>query len=401
MNVLHVVANIDPKAGGLSQAVRTIIKGLADFGVYSHVVSVDEPGTILLEDVSITCLGPGIGLWKYSKKLYKWLSEHIYDFECVIVHGLWVYPSYVISKFTSARNERAPKVFVMPHGMLDPYFQKAKGRRLKAVRNWIYWKIIEKNLINKSAAILFTCETEKRLASKSFKPYKPKSEVIVGLGVERPPLRNSVMMQAFFRESRLNTDSYWLFISRIHEKKGIHLLIDAYLLLKRQGRELPKLVIAGPGHDTEYGRKLKRKINGDKDVILCGMLTGDKKWGALYNAEAFVLPSHQENFGIAVVEAMACGKPVLISDQVNIFKEIQLGGGGIVGKDSVAGVYGMLKQWLLKEKGDKMTMGEGARKVFEEHFSVREASKRLFLVLHRACKRHSVNIDSATGYSQG
>ena len=92
-------------------------------------------------------------------------------------------------------------------------------------------------------------------------------------------------------------------------------------------------MIAGPGLDTAFGREMRQlaeslcpqpsTLTPQPAVFFPDMLTGDAKWGALYGCEAFVLPSHQENFGIAVVEALACGKPVLISNQVNIWREIE------------------------------------------------------------------------------
>jgi glycosyltransferase involved in cell wall biosynthesis len=75
-------------------------------------------------------------------------------------------------------------------------------------------------------------------------------------------------------------------------------------------------------------------------------LRKSEKWGVLYGCEAFVLPSHQENFGIAVVEALACGKPVLISDQVNIWREIVEDGAGIAEADTEEGVVKLLKKFL-------------------------------------------------------
>src|SRR5690606_20120454 len=92
---------------------------------------------------------------------------------------------------------------------------------------------------------------------------------------------------------------------------------------------IPAIVLVGRGIETDYGKKLMRIIDEDSslknNIYLPGMLTGDEKWGDFYNSEAFVLPSHQENFGIAVVESLACKKPVLISNQINIWKEIKNG----------------------------------------------------------------------------
>src|SRR5690606_42124112 len=142
----------------------------------------------------------------------------------------WLYSSYAVYLAIKNMNkQKRPKYFVMPHGMLDPYFQKAEDRRLKALRNWVYWKLIEHKVVNNADALLFTCEEERELAKKPFKPYQPKKECIVGLGVEIPPLYNPTMDKAFqSRCEELKNRPFLLFLSRIHEKKGIDLLVKAY-----------------------------------------------------------------------------------------------------------------------------------------------------------------------------
>src|SRR5205807_1194939 len=108
-----------------------------------------------------------------------------------------------------------------------------------------------------------------------------------------------------------------------------------------------KLVIAGPSADEEYRRHLQSLAGENKAATLfTGMLTGDLKWGALHAAEAFVLPSHQENFGIAVAEALGCGVPVLITNKINIWREIQASEAGLVSNDDRAGTIALLERWL-------------------------------------------------------
>src|SRR6185369_16511419 len=106
------------------------------------------------------------------------------------------------------------------------------------------------------------------------------------------------------------------------EKKGVDLLISAYADVyqsKPASPAPPALVIAGPLNSdfADAMQKLAAELSPRDTVFWPGLLSGDAKWGAFHGCEAFVLPSHQENFGIAVAEALACGKPVLISNQVN------------------------------------------------------------------------------------
>jgi glycosyltransferase involved in cell wall biosynthesis len=139
-------------------------------------------------------------------------------------------------------------------------------------------------------------------------------------------------------------------------------------------------VIAGPGMDTIYGNYLLKLISRDakiKDsVFFPGMLAGEDKWAALYGSEAFVLSSHQENFGISVVEALACKKPVLISDKINIWKEIIEGGGGMVKDDTLEGTIELIRFWANLNMEEKLKMAINAREVYENNFGVLAAGIR-------------------------
>ena len=122
-----------------------------------------------------------------------------------------------------------PRLLIFSHGMLDPYFQRAAQRRLKAIRNWAYWKLIESRVINTADALLFTCETERILAQHTFRPYKPKEEINIGYGIVPPPMFSEEMTDAFLEKCpQVAGKPYLLFLSRIHYKKGVDLLIEAY-----------------------------------------------------------------------------------------------------------------------------------------------------------------------------
>lgn len=388
---------MNPETGGVCEAVRICANGLQAMGVQNEVVSVDDEIFNKADKFVQHALGPAKNAWYYSKNLLPWLIDNITRFDAVIVHGLWLYHGYAVYRTLNSLkiNEAKPKLFVMPHGMLDPYFQRAKGRRIKAIRNVIYWGLIEKKLINSADEILFTCETELILAREPFWPYKPKVETIVGLGVTAPPAYDINMARDFKNSVPQISDSpYLLFLSRIHEKKGADLLIDAYKKIAEEHinanttgttAPLPKLVIAGPGLDTAYGLQMQQMVSESavlKELIYFpGMLTGAAKWGAFYGCEAFILPSHQENFGIAVVEALTCNKPVLISNQVNIWRELQEAGGALVADDTQTGTYQMLANWHGLSSTEKEKMGFKARDCYEQHFEVNTVINRFHDVL--------------------
>jgi glycosyltransferase involved in cell wall biosynthesis len=382
VRVLHVVASMDPAMGGVSKAIEMIIEGLSKHDTYNAVLSMDllDAPYIKNSPFPIFSVGNGKTKWRYNPELLKWLQKHLKEFDVVIVHGLWLYNSYATYRAVSdiKRDREKPRLFVMPHGMLDPYFQSAKGRRLKSIRNWIFWKIVERKVVNEAYGVLFTCEMERILARKTFSSYKPKRELIVGLGIKAPSGCTEAMLKAFSSKAFSNTSSpYLLYIGRIDKKKGIDILIQAYLNAKSKNVNLPSLVIAGPGIETLYGQEIKRLALKSPDIYFTGMLTGDAKWGAFYGSEAFVLSSHQENFGIAVVEAMACGKAALISDQINIWKEIKTYAGGLIAQDSVSSFQKILEEWVVMTSEEKELMGSNAKSCYENCFSISTASVRL------------------------
>ncbi|WP_373285387.1 glycosyltransferase [Hymenobacter qilianensis] len=407
---------MDPQQGGVAQAVRTIIVGLTPFGDLSEVVSLDAPAApeIQADSFRLHTLGPGRGPWRYSPAFLPWLLENLSRFDAVIVHGLWLYHSYAVHKavrqlqgqssVAGLKKRNMPGLFIMPHGMLDPYFQRASGRRLKAWRNWAYWHLIEAGVVNESTGLLFTCETERLLAHEPFTPYRPQRELVVGLGVEAPPPFTPRMQEAFLATCpALHNRPYLLFLSRIDEKKGVDLLINGYKVLFRQlakdaacgaraaglgegstslpfaCAEMPTLVIAGPGLNSPYGQRLRQAAAElpASAVFFPGMLTGAAKWGAFYGCEAFVLPSHQENFGIAVVEALACSKPVLITDKVNIWREVVANGCGLVADDTLTGTQELLERWINSPSAQKKLMGQRALDAYQNNFGIAAAAKTL------------------------
>ncbi|WP_227687029.1 glycosyltransferase [Spirosoma arboris] len=373
---------MNPESGGVSQAIKTLIEETSKLDVISHLAVVDSPDALYLqnEPLIIYALGPSKGVWQYSKLLLPWLIENLINYEVVIVHGLWLYHSYSVlkaSKLVERSNHSRPKIYIMPHGMLDPWFQEAQGRKLKAIRNWLYWKIIEKRVVNELDGLLFTCETEMLLAQDTFSGYKPKMKKVVGLGIEAPPVFTKRMSDLFYNKCEgLKNENYILFLGRIHVKKGVDLLVNAYLALEALGTKLPKLVIAGPGLETDYGKKIQALASKSNSIYLPGMLNGEIKWGAFYCCEAFILPSHQENFGIAVAESLACSKPVLISNQVNIWREIEVGQGGIIFSDSLEGTQTALEQWFSLSLNQKKVMGLQAKAVYESKFAVDSTVRR-------------------------
>jgi glycosyltransferase involved in cell wall biosynthesis len=397
---------MNPASGGPCQGIRNSGSSLKELGVIGEVVCCDSPDEVWIQKNSLPvhALGPGKFGYAFSAKLQPWLEQNLPRFDAVIVHGLWQWPlqatirAFKKLKTNSPPATRHPPLFIMPHGMLDPWFQRDKSRRLKAIRNSIYWWLFEHHTVNSADALLFTCGEELRLARTTFGGYHPKREINLGYGIEDPPVFESRMREALQGKCpELGNNSYLLFLGRIHPKKGVDLLIRAYAeVLKTEKLKTihPHLVIAGPGWETSYGRQMRKLMDAVNCEILpekcklktensprihaVGMLEGDAKWGAFYGCEAFVLPSHQENFGISVVEALACDKTVLISSKVNIWREISEDNAGIVEEDTLEGVRRLLRLYL---KNFTNKTKRSSYNCFKKYFRINLVTQNMFSVI--------------------
>ncbi len=396
MRILRVISSMDPVSGGPCQGIRNSVPALNKIGVYNEVVCLDSPDADFVgkDSFTIHVLGKGSGPWSYNAKLKPWLLDNLSSYDAVIIHGLWLYHGYAVKKAIEYLKKRGtykiPKLFVMPHGMLDPYFQQADGRKLKALRNVLYWKLIEGRIINSSDGLLFTCKEEMQLARKTFSPYLPKKELNIGYGISAPAAFTADMKEAFTEICpQVGGKKYLLFLSRIHKKKAVDILLKAYAFIveerQSKGLNIPVLVVAGPGIESGYGQEMQHYVESSaalkENVFFSGMLEGNAKWGAFYGCEAFILPSHQENFGIAVVEALACSKSVLLSDQVNIWREIKAHEAGLVAPDTLEGTIELLMNWFEMTPAAKEQMAIKARKCFEENFSIEPNALKLHNIL--------------------
>jgi glycosyltransferase involved in cell wall biosynthesis len=290
-----------------------------------------------------------------------------------VVHGLWQYQGYATWR---ALRGRFPPYFVFTHGMLDPWFKRQYP--LKHLKKWLYWPWGEYRVLRDARGVLFTCEEEARQAPRSFWLYRARP-LVVGFGIAPPDGDPAVEIDAFHRAfPGLKDKEILLFLGRIHPKKGCDLLIEAFARAAAGSPSL-HLVMAGPdgaGWQAELVRLAADRGVADR-VTWTGMIDGDVKWGALRAASAFVLPSHQENFGVAVVEAMACGTPVLISDKVNIWREIVADRAGLAAPDTLAGTHQLLTDWAALAPAERALMKGRAQAASRERFGIASTVRRL------------------------
>lgn len=380
MRILHVMRSFNPADGGPIEGVRRLARGYREAGHEAEVATLDDPAAAYLKDapMPVHAQGPGSGKYGYSPKLLPWLRANLSRFDGVVVNGLWQY--HGLAAWRACRGRVPYAVFT--HGMLDPWFKREYP--LKHLKKWPYWALIEYRLLRDATRVLFTSEAEQRLAEESFRLHEWRGQV-VPYGTPGPSSDAEMLKAAFYAACPdLKDRRILVFLGRIHVKKGCDLLIEAFSRAAAQTPDL-HLLIAGPDQ-TGWARDLQgmgAKLGVADRVHWPGMLTGDAKWGALFAGEAFILPSHQENFGISVAEALSCGRPVLISDQVNIHAEVEKDGAALVEKDTLSGTERLIRRWLEMSDNQRMQMGAAARRCFEVRYDSRRLAGAIAAVLSR------------------
>ena len=378
MKVLRIVHSLNPQLGGVSEAVRLQQIALLERKIDIQLVSCDAPcSPWIVDDSSVIALGPFKGTYGYTPRLISWLHDNVHNYDAVIVDGIWQFHSLAV--WYTLRHSQIP-YYIYTHGMLDPWFKYHYP--LKHFKKWLYWPWGEYRVLRDAKKVLFTCEEERELAKDSFWLYKVNPE-IASLGIEPPPNDLFKLKSDFFQKyPQLQGKKILLFLSRIHEKKGLDLLIDSFSQVCGQDPNLA-LVIAGPGEDSMVSELKKRADNLgiSNSVFWLGMLQGDLKWGAFSAAQIFCLPSHQENFGIVVAEALSTGTPVLISNKVNIWKEVFHDKAGFIDDDTVEGTIRSIKDWLSMTNSELNVMRDNALKCFSSRFQIHTAISELIKII--------------------
>lgn len=386
MRMLHVITSLDPSLGGQVEALRQCVCALIQQGHTISVASLDAPERPWSSafPVPVAALGPGAlqlgsAAYAYSRRLVPWLEENAPRHDAVVVHGIWQYAS--LGAWRALRRRSTP-YFVFTHGALATWFRRAYP--LKHLKKYLYWPWAEYRVLRDARAVIFTSETERRQARTSFWPYRCREE-IVHLGIAAPTGDTEAQRQCFFeRFPELRGKRLVLFLSRLHLKKGCDLLIDAFAHVARGDASL-HLVMAGPDQ-TGWQAILEARalsLGVGQRITWTGMLTGDLKWGAYRAADVFALPSHNENFGVVVAEALACGLPVVISDQVDIWREIIEDGAGLAAQDDAAGTLSLLERWLSLTPSVQRAMRERAAACYQARFHIDQTARSLATTLER------------------
>ena len=384
MKILHIIWSVDLRGGGPIEAVLQQARAYDNKEIEIEIACLDAPDDpgVLACPLRVFALGerrPPAGSWRYwlpwvkygyQARMVPWLKRHLRSYDIIVVNGLWNYS--IFAARCALVGSGVPYV-VFTHGMLDPWFKKTYP--IKSFFKQIFWLFNEGPLLNSANAVLFTTTDERERSRGSFWPYRV-NERVVNYGTA-DVAGDAPAQEETFRAAlpALGHRRYLLYLSRIHPKKGCDILIDAFAEVAPTHPDLD-LVIAGPD-DVGLRTELETRARGRgvaARIHWPGMLIGDMKWGAFFGCDAFVLPSHQENFGIVVAEALACGKPTLISNKVQIWREVEAGGVGLVETDDAEGTVRLLQRFLALDAAAKTQMGAAARDTFLDKFEISKTS---------------------------
>lgn len=380
LRVLQVIPSLGSSTGGPAQAVVGLSTALRRRGHHVAIFSTDLAGAARgwgppprggapLAALARHLRAGGVDTriypvywpsrYAYAPQLGRALRRQVREFDIVHIHSLYLYSTWAAARACLAAG--VPYI-LRPHGILTHY-QGRRSRRLKQLYEWA----LGHQALDGAARVHFTSAQEQREAEEL--GYRVPG-CVVRLGVDVEPFAALPVRGRFrARHPEIGEKLMVLFMSRLAPKKGIDLLIPAFA---RVHARLPgtHLTIAGPD-EAGYGMHVRRLVaeHQIEDAVTCaGMLTGERKLEALRDADVWTLPSYAENFGVAVVEAMAAGLPVVISDRVDIHQEVTGAGAGLVVPCAIA----PLAQALLDLLGSarlRDEIGTRARAFADAHFS--------------------------------
>lgn len=385
LKVLHVIPSVSPLRGGPSKAVIEMVSALRQSGVNAEIATTNDHADNLL-DVELNLLieyqhvpvrffhrwSPLKFLswfkpfreFSYSLGFQRWLNRHINDYDAVHVHAIFSFcSSYAM---WLARRRNVPYV-VRPIGQLE-HWSLAQSRNRKSH----YLNLIERNNLLAASCVQFTADSERSQALEVIPQLK---QTVLPLGLNVPMSLNQASSKLRARWKIERGAPVIAFMSRLHPKKGLELLLDALAIVD----DFPfQLVIAGDGEDN-YKKELQTKITAsglDHCVTFIGFVKGAEKNILLQGADLFALTSHSENFGIAVLEALASGTAALVSSSVALSEQIAEHKLGYVTELSVNAIRRELID-ALAEIDATQELGRNARDFVEQHYQWSNIAQRL------------------------
>jgi len=316
--------------------------------------------------------------WHFSPKMAQEIKKQLPKFDYVIINVIWNYPTLVAAKW--CRKYRIPYI-IEPHGALYPY-----AMHKKYWKKVVYFNLFVRNILKRASAIFYTTHDE-LLKTHHYLGLKNRA-VIVPNGLHLAEFNNlPIKSDLIDSYPQLKNKRIVLYLGRMHQKKGLDLLIKAFAQLTKEEKNIFLLIV---GNDEGgYIRKVHRWIKAENitdKVLFTGLLIGREKLAAYCGSDVFVLPSYNENFGMTVVEAMACGVPVVISDQVGLYEEVKRGKAGIITKCNVQSIVTGIKS-VLDNHTRSHDLSIRGKNMVKRYYDIRTVATKFVAELEKTKKK--------------
>lgn len=359
MKIIHYIPSIDRTAGGTSTYMQVLAKGLGELAEV-HIITHASENPLVMENCTVHYVpeyNPFKGAWR--KRVAEMMEEVKPDI--VHVNCCWMPACAAVQRIAQ---KHGYKVVLTPHGMLEPWIIKRHYWTRKVPALLLY----QKAAVRKADCIQSTAESERDNLLKL--GYNTNIKV-VRLGIDA----DGIEMKRSWKKTR-----QILFLSRVHVKKGINFLVEAAAALRSELQGY-KILVVGEG-DADYVAEMKRMIedNGLQDIVqLVGGVYGDEKWRLFQTSDFFVLPTHSENFGLAIAESLASGTPVIttVGTPWNDLNDSNSGAWIEIGTQPLTET---LRKFLALSDEDLEAMGRNGRKLIEEKYSAHVMAKEMMKV---------------------
>jgi glycosyltransferase involved in cell wall biosynthesis len=391
LKVLHVIPSVAPIRGGPSQAILEMVRSLHSQNIEAKIVTTNDNGANLLDvplqrfidyEGVLTCFFPrfspkieSIREFAFSSQLTRWLWQNIAEYDFLHVHAIFSYPSTVAMAI--ARLQGKPYL-VRPLGQLCQWSLQQSPRKKQ-----LYLNAIERKNLNGSRALHLTSRQEEIEVSQ-LDLKVPNFILPHGLSIPNKMLDARQKLRQLLQVAE--DEPVILFMSRLHPKKGLDYLIPALGKLDSQSFTL---VIAGNG-SSEYEAELDRLAIAagiQHRTRRFGFVSGEVKNLLLQGSDLFALTSHSENFGVAVLEALAVGVPVLVTPGValaSVVAENRLGYVAPMDRDAIASKF----QDFFNNRQEAKAMGQNARQLVQQEYTWNSIAARLTRVYSRAIEQN-------------
>ncbi len=376
VKILRIIRTLNPKYGGPAVAIIDNSLNLVEKKFDVDIVTGDSNYSNFFNSnkIKIFNLGPSIGDYGFNFKLLFWLIKNKKKYDKFIIHGLWQFYT-LLARLIIKKN-----YFVFTHGQLDPFFSK---QLLKKIKKKLYWYFIEKKNLMEAKSILLTSINEKKTLNKTYVNTRGIKTTVVNYGILYPKINLNFSKKFFLKKFPfLKNSNFLLYLGRFHQKKGCEILINSIKKIKDQDIKV-KVIMAGPSN--EYKKKLinlANKLNLNDTIYWTNdHLTNYLKWGAILNSEAMLLASHGENFGVSLVESLSMSRPVITTNKVNIFKDIENSDAGFISKNNINSFAENIKKFLLLNKNEKKKMRINANKCFNKYYNLKFNQKEFIKIL--------------------